>query len=1373
MKSHRIENNNEKTTKNKWIIAISLTLAIILIATTLLLIFINKKTGVLNDMFVIQKLNLNTEDEYALKTYDYEHLDEVQTTLRADTMYVTKRGLQRPIPELVSDTYTVSSSNPNYSNTIEFTKYPSPTSGINENMFADAAYEMAQNLGLPLNSEASLAEARTKYFWYYKYMLLSQGHALAATYQNMSKLGTLTQSNLKKHPAADSQYGAVEGTNNAVEKVIVLDPTYRALHPTGLYLPAGEIVTVKVEGLAKNEKLSMVVARNSNLGWRGNAGTELAKNEIKEAGGEFKNDYFTDTDFITASNRFYNCFEYKINEKTGEEYLENTLISAQWKRQNNRMPWINGTFEFVENGTYYIGLPFGGIMHINMNNSYSQSKLTITGAVETPHYILGVTTPEYFNEYLRDAPGVIGVIETENGQLIGESKYLRDTKTDEIDKLAMLWHSFFSVNESFTGGTYNRNNLVLFDQHVPAGAAVALGGMVYACPSGWYDRATDYRGLLQGGQWGILHEVGHSHGNSYGTVWGFSGNQEGEVRNNALIALSYLKFCDIGTTRDSNGNISAEHGFVAHPYSNLKFTLNINKNLNDFNNYEYFQALSMYVNIMHSFGVDKFYELLYTYKTNSNTVPAGSIGNKRSDFAYRCSLVYGMDFRNYFNSLYKANITENMFNTEQLDFMNKLPVYEPIANLYAGGIDGIKTGGDYRITYGPDVVMDLKGKTICANSNFSITEIKQPRHGKIINNGDGTVNYKFNENYTGNEDQFKFTVKQENGQKHEFTVFLRISYNRTKISHYNSVKAKNINLAIDEIKNQTPTISFGNVSGIADYKNSDNKTSEVKVSEFYYKADRNGEHSFSLIGDDQVKLYFGTDKQNIEEKLTVTSYNGNYKLAPHFEIELQKDKIYYFKLINFNAGGLGNAFVGLKNENTGKISNLNMQNIYHADFTLSQINKIKPYVFEPSFLVSKKDNVLNGSLSNSKSDWKILEAPENIANGRYVEEEVKDPQNPDEVLGVITTDKWTWLIDGQTNTIFHTAWRGNNIKPPTPLNPDVFVIDTNMQQQFNYFNINTRNSADAYITNYELLISSDNKTYKTISKGENLTYKNYVAKLNFPTVSGRYWKLIVNGTSGKNFTIISELSAGVVATAQRVMPITSSNLFTTKNWQNSKTIAEMPSGMMITKHKNEKMVIRFIGEEISLYASVAPNYGSAKVLIDGNYAGTINLKHNQALNKKLVFAQQNLKSGVHTIEVITNSSEVFNLNYIGIPFSASLVNAPNIYLEKALIISLIVFICLFLVVITLLLLAWLVPSVRKFLFGNKLVKKWDSHRELLKVQKKIEKQKLKEYNEMFDDNNAQIVKRELDKKSMSVAQESPNKNTMSEIKQSKNKKDRK
>ena len=45
---------------------------------------------------------------------------------------------------------------------------------------------------------------------------------------------------------------------------------------------------------------------------------------------------------------------------------------------------------------------------------------------------------------------------------------------------------------------------------------------------------------------------------------------------------------------------------------------------------------------MHSFGAEKFYELLYTYKNYPSFVAEGTKGNKRSDFAYRCSRIYGI-----------------------------------------------------------------------------------------------------------------------------------------------------------------------------------------------------------------------------------------------------------------------------------------------------------------------------------------------------------------------------------------------------------------------------------------------------------------------------------------------------------------------------------------------------------------------------------------------------------------------------------------------------------------------------------------------------------------------------------------------------------
>ena len=644
------------------------------------------------DSFRAPENALPTEEKFALQKYDYDSLSDVQVTMRADVMNVTKRNLPRPVPEIVSDDFSITydtdthelkavygelvkSSGTLKSASISFNPdaYPSPSKAVSSAAYAQAA------------AAAGVSEA--DYFSYFKYMLLTQGQHLAVEAQQMSANGTLTQEWLKKHPSADAQYGAVLGENNAVEKEITLDPLYRSAHATGLYLPAGELVTVKVEGLKAGEKISMIVGRQNSLAWRGsadvaafNALTGGLKN-VKTAPSDA---FFIQADVLTANGDFF-----KYNSGDSTPYLQ-----SQWKRQNTRAPWVSAEFVFDGNGEYKIGTAFGGIMHINPRNCYSHAKTTITGAVETPHYILGVTTPEYFDKYLRDAPGVVGVIDTENGQLIGPTgamgtkAYLRQIKTEEADKLAMLWHSFFSVNESFTGGTYNRPNTVLFDQHVPAGAAVALGGYVYACPTGWYNTATNYRALLTGGQWGILHEIGHNHASSYGTFWGFGDGKESEVHNNALTTLAYIMFCDLGTMRDANGNIPAEHGFVAHPYSSLRASISVmNKSYTDYSQNDYFEMLSMYSNIMHSFGAEKFYELLYTYKSRS-----AYLSDKRADYTYRCAMIYGMDFRTYFNKYYKANLNDEKFifnnadgtqSREILEMIDALPEYEPIASSHS------------------------------------------------------------------------------------------------------------------------------------------------------------------------------------------------------------------------------------------------------------------------------------------------------------------------------------------------------------------------------------------------------------------------------------------------------------------------------------------------------------------------------------------------------------------------------------------------------------------------------------------------------------------------------------------------------------------
>ncbi len=1270
--------------------------------------------------FSVPENKLPTEDKYALKKYKYDELHDVQTTLRSDVLNVTKRNLPRGEVQLLSDDFSLVYDSSESANTIEarygeltetagdlktatisFGKYPSPSSTCDgTNAFTN---------GTMSGTAVSASDGS-----FYKYMLMTQGQHLAADAARFSKATASDNAGvnaefknwLKKHPSADAQYGAVLGENNAVEKEITLDPLYRSPHATGLYLPAGEAVTVKVEGLKPGERITVTTGYQNSLAWLGG----VNNNEFNAiTGGSVKSNsldaYFTKADVLVANN------------KMGGGNVTN---QSQWQRQNNRAPWVICDFTIDENKTYTIGNAFGGALHIGMGNCYSHLKVTITGAVETPHYILGVTTPEYFDQYLRQAPGVIAVLDTENGQLIGPtgemgtSGYMRQVKTDEIDKLAMLWHSFLSVNESFTGGTYNRFNKVMFDEHVPAGAAVSLGNYSFAHPTSWFQGAMNYRGLLSSGTWGILHEIGHNHGAAYGSIWGFGAGREGEVRNNALTLLSYIMFCDIGTTVRMGG--SPEHGEYANPYSVLGETLTFKGKSGDFDDgsYGYFQCLGMYANIMHSFGAEKFYELLYTYKQNS-----AFCSNKRADFAYRCSLIYGMNFRKYFNEFYCANITNQMFTEEQLAQMSGLPNYEPVSCYYAGGIDGVKTAGDYLVAFGEDLIFDLLTNTkstldTAESKGFEIISVDQPAHGKIINVGDGKYKYSFNKEYTGAKDEFSFMVKLSDGVIHKLTVYLRISYNGTRLTEYNDVQGKTLDEVIAETGAKQPdAVSGSSYSYIRTYNSASGKK-DVRVLEFYWRAPKSGVISVSSKMDDLGKVYFGESFESLEELFTINKYINTF-IDYGAVRSVQEGKFYAVKVYNLNAGGGGSAVPAIKYEGDEEYSLFDTADVFHPDFPLGET--AETYIYEPEFMVSKKDNVKLSITGTDKSEWKVVKAPDNVHGGRIQKETMVDEKTGD--VSILETDKWTWLIDGQAGTFLHTSYDGSynkdypDCEKISPEHPHEFIIDTSKSQQFNYFSVTTRNHANSYITDFELQISeSPNGEWKTIATGDRTNYVNNVITLKFPEETGRYLRLLVKGTTGvsngRQFSVLAEIDAGIKTTTQQVLPPTSNKFFATEGWKNSAQIATEPNGYLIAEKKNEKLVIKFKGESFAMYAATGKGFGSATVYLDGKKASVIDLNSDIKESRKLVFNKENLEDKEHTVEVITQSSAKVMVNVVGIPYNASLINASNIYFERALTTALIVFVLLFAAVTALVAVLVFVPKFRNLVFGNRFIQKLDN-----------------------------------------------------------------
>lgn len=244
-------------------------------------------------------------------------------------------------------------------------------------------------------------------------------------------------------------------------------------------------------------------------------------------------------------------------------------------------------------------------------------------------------------------------------------------------------------------------------------------------------------------------------------------------------------------------------------------------------------------------------------------------------------------------------------------------------------------------------------------------------------------------------------------------------------------------------------------------------------------------------------------------------------------------------------------------------------------------------------------------------------------------------------------------------------------------------------------------------------------------EGTREMYKGTSLTMKFPQVEGRYLRLLVKGTTGGNFSVLAELDAGIQSTIQRILPPTSSLLFTTKAWVNSATVSTEPNGYIIAQKKNAKVVIKFHGESVALYAATGAGYGKIDIKIDGKLITTVDLNSNVEEARKLILNEESLKDKEHTVEIITKSADKVMLNLIGIPYSADLINAPNIYLERGLTIALVVFILLFAALVAFGVCLLLLPNFRNKVFGNKFVEKLDNREKKPKAEKKPKPEKPK------------------------------------------------
>lgn len=478
---------------------------------------------------------------------------------------------------------------------------------------------------------------------------------------------------LYKHVGSNKNYlGDVSDDEPAIIKKITLSQINGGCSITGLYAPPGEVITIKI------------------------AESELNKIENMS---------------ITIGQVFQNG--------------QSNVILGNYK-DYPRMPALANTFILSNRTTtcehidsdylFYVGSFLGGPIYVSTQASCIYT-IEISGAVRYPHFILGYTSEEEFEENWNSSAPYLDILVWQRGILLsGPKRDVTIRSYSDFYKVAIYWEKVASVSSQFPCSPDKSLGIhMLYDCYIPAGNALSYKGKNTAIlPINWFPDALDIENIINGKEiaWGSHHEYNH-----HFQEWGME-NEQYEVNNNALTLVSFAYFTKISSSR----NIKNEQDdYTWDKYTSSSFVLDKIVKHKAFTIQPFYYAC-----LLHCLGQKLFIEAANNQKNMTN-----------DDYYRSYSEVTELDMTYFFRDLCEIKISD-----EIVDFIKKKNYknFVPIASIYQTGVgyaikgnrNVIETMQPYRIDFNKDFTIDFNSSLIVPKGfSFDIVSVRQPMYGTI------------------------------------------------------------------------------------------------------------------------------------------------------------------------------------------------------------------------------------------------------------------------------------------------------------------------------------------------------------------------------------------------------------------------------------------------------------------------------------------------------------------------------------------------------------------------------------------------------------------------------------------------------------------
>ena len=376
---------------------------------------------------------------------------------------------------------------------------------------------------------------------------------------------------VRRHPAAEHFPGAVPTDAPRVSRRVELVPGVSGWQSTGLYAAPGDVVEIKVP-----------------------------------------------TSFDARG------YAVRIGAHIDELYHHES-----WKRA----PQISRRFRLIAHESR-VANAFGGLIYIECpGDADGMSEVSISGAVEAPRFVLGVTRSEDWKRRIRSLPGPWAELASSKIIVTVPSASVRTV--DDPEALMRFWDRISDAHATLAAIPLERRRPERFVADIQISAGYMHAGYPIMTHLDAAKPMTQLDVLRQG-SWGLLHELGHNHQSS---DWTFDGT--GEVTCNLFALHAIDTICEPPTGTRGHSAVDKPPSFEEYVKRGAKF---------DEWKRDPFLALQMYVQLQREFGWEPFQRVFAEYRQlGAGERPKGD-AEKRDQWLVRFSRTCGRNLGPFFEA---------------------------------------------------------------------------------------------------------------------------------------------------------------------------------------------------------------------------------------------------------------------------------------------------------------------------------------------------------------------------------------------------------------------------------------------------------------------------------------------------------------------------------------------------------------------------------------------------------------------------------------------------------------------------------------------------------------------------------------------------